>query len=136
MLGMLIVIFLNFPSHFRTFSKPGTCSFPIKTYSFRFVVLFSFLSFLFIIVYKFFKFLQISITFLIDIFSIIFQVLYTFQEFLLLKIVVLKLLTGTFDLYYFFSLYHLIVFFVRTLLKETGNAQLEVNSFRLNFKVV
>lgn len=94
------------------------------------------MSFLFRIFYKFSKFLRILITFITDTFSIIFQVLYTFQEFLLLKIVVLKLLTGIFDLCYFFNLYHLIVFFVHMLLKEIGNVKLEENSFQLNFKVV
>ena len=94
------------------------------------------MSFLFTIFYKFFKFLQILITSITDTFRIIFQVLYTFQEFLLLKIVVLKLLIGIFDLCYFFNLYHLIVFFVHMLLKEIGNVKLEENSFQLNFKVV
>lgn len=135
-LDMLKVIFLNFTFNFHTFSKLETCSFPIKTYSFRFAVWFSIMSFLFRIFYKFSKFLQILITFITDTFRIIFQVLYTFQEFLLLKIVVLKLLTGIFDLCYFFNLYHLIVFFVHMLLKEIGNVKLEENSFQLNFKVV
>lgn len=134
-LDMLTILVSNFIFSFRTFSKLGTCSFPIKIYSFHSGVLFSFKHFLFKVVCKISKFLQFSIPFIIDIFRIIFQVLYIFQGFILSKIVVLKLLTGTFDLCYFFSSYHLNVFFVHMPLKEIENAKLEENSFRLNFKV-
>ena len=132
---MLTVLVSNFIFSFRIFSKLETCSFPIKIYFFHSGVLFSFNHFLFKVVCIISKFLRFSIPFIIDIFRIIFKVLYIFQGFLLLKIVELKLLTGTFDLCYFFSLYHLNVFFVHMPLKEIESAKLEENNFRLNFKV-